>query len=128
MSTLHMHNITTVATVCTCAPSLCCLAQGRHMSKFRRLTAKLELYGICLLWPIVSIGTVVGSYKLFLWSYGGKECFRFIVIQEPFKEQWYQANPKAVLGYDTPLANVPKFLETPGHDDGAVQHNHHNNY
>ncbi|CUG04221.1 transmembrane protein, putative [Bodo saltans] len=98
------------------------------VTKFRRIAAKMELYGICLLWPIAAVGVVVGSYKLFMWSYGGKECFRFIVIQEPFKEQWYQANPKAVLGRETPLANVPKFLETPGHDDGNVQHNHHNNY
>lgn len=98
------------------------------LSSVKRAYRKFELYAICMVWPVSAVTLLVGSYKLFMWSYGGKECFRYIVIQEPFKEQWYQANPKSVLGRETPLANVPQFLETPGHGSVGETHAHHNNY
>lgn len=98
------------------------------MAFLNRLRRKFELYAVCAVWPVAAVATVVGSYKLFIWSYGGKECFRYVVIQEPFKEEWYQANPKAVLGRETPLANVPKFLDTPGHGNINEDHPHHRNF
>ncbi|KAG8347405.1 hypothetical protein ERJ75_000325800 [Trypanosoma vivax] len=92
---------------------------------------RFEVYAICLVWPAVGLGALVGTYRMFMWSYGGRDCFRYVAIQVPFKEQWYQANPKSVLGIDTPLAHVPKYLETPGHsygDEEGQEHFHHRNY
>ncbi|RHW67594.1 uncharacterized protein TEOVI_000459700 [Trypanosoma equiperdum] len=77
-----------------------------------RWMRRFEIYAVCMIWPISTIVGIVGTYKLFMWSYGGRDCFRYVVIEEPMKGQWFQANPKSALGMDTPLANVPKFLET----------------
>ncbi|KAG5495233.1 hypothetical protein JKF63_02288 [Porcisia hertigi] len=91
---------------------------------------RCEIYAICMLWPIATVAGLVGTYRLFIWSYGGRDCFRYVAIQEPFKEEWYQANPKSALGMDTPLSHVPKYLETPGYavEDGADEHPHHRNF
>ncbi|EPY30173.1 hypothetical protein STCU_04199 [Strigomonas culicis] len=90
---------------------------------------RCEVYAICMVWPIATVVGLVGTYRIFIWSYGGRDCFRYVAIQEPFKEEWYQANPKSALGIDTPLANVPKYLDTPGYGpkDGS-EHPHHNNF
>ncbi|PWV22282.1 hypothetical protein C3747_1g2021c [Trypanosoma cruzi] len=89
---------------------------------------RFEVYAICMIWPIATIVGLVSTYKVFMWSYGGRDCFRYVAIQEPFKEQWYQANPKTAIGLDTPLAHVPKYLSTPGHSTGGEEHLHHRNY
>lgn len=89
---------------------------------------KLELYSLCGVWAVVGLGSVVASYRLLMWSFGGREGFRFIVMQLPLEEEWHRANPRAVLGLDTPLSNVPKFLETPGHGEVGKDHPHQRNY
>ena len=95
-----------------------------------KIFQKLELYAVWAIYPTVAAMTMVGGYKLFIWSFGGKDCFRYTVIRQPQDNDWVKTNPKLALGRTTPLSNVPEYLETPGHkstSDGAG-HEHHNNY
>lgn len=80
------------------------------------------------LYPIATAALLVGSYKVFIWSFGGKECFRYAVIREPQDQEWIKANPRNVLGRSSPLSEVPSYLETPGHGNEGEDHSHHRNY
>lgn len=96
--------------------------------KQMKFTKKLELYAVWAIYPAVAAATMVGGYKIFIWSFGGKECFRYTVIRQPQDNDWVKTNPKLALGRTTPLSSVPEYLETPGHNTGGGEHDHHNNY
>lgn len=97
-----------------------------------RLSTKIEMAAIFSFWPICTIAAGIGAYRLLIWSYGGSDCFRYMVVQEPFKEEWFTNNPRAALGRSMPLQDTPKYLETPGHPanwlSSGEEHPHSRNF
>lgn len=94
------------------------------MSRWKRYC---EIYLFCSVWPIMTIGGVVGGWKLLMWSYGGRESFRQLIMKDPYEEQWYLGNPRSIFYREAPLGSVPTHLvEKPAGDPDG--HKHHNNY
>lgn len=97
----------------------------REMSKFLK---RFELYVLLAAMPAIGVAATYATFKAFIWSFGGRECFRYAVIKEPQEKDWVRANPRDVLGRDAPLSRVPDYLETPGHGEVGAAHDHHNNF
>ena len=97
-----------------------------------KLRAKVELAIFFGVLPLIGIaGFIGGSFKTLVWSYGGTDCFRYALVREPMQEEWYKVNPNTLIGRATPLADVPKYLDTPGHGEGVptgAEHPHARNY
>jgi len=93
-----------------------------------RFRVRLEASAIAIFYLSATAAWVYGTFKLIMWSYGGRDAFQFIVLHRPMTERWFDANPKTFIGRSTPLSDVPEYLETAGHGDPASQHPHHKNY
>jgi hypothetical protein len=95
---------------------------------FQAKIKRLQAYSFCLIWPISAIVVSIGTYRAMIWSFGGHEAFRYFVLKEPLAKEWHTSNINAMLGRETPLSDVPKYLSTPGHGQIGVEHPHQRNY
>ena len=90
-----------------------------------------EIYLICSVWPIALVSCVYGGWRLMLWSYGGRDMFRRMVITDPLDEEWHLANPRQIFFRDAPLAHLPDYLQDYQKSlqpKDSPQHQHHSNY
>lgn len=77
------------------------------MARWRRY---VEIYALGALVPIFMFFGGRHMWHLYLWSFGGREEYRRLWIQQPIEEQWYNSNPRQVFFRDAPLSAIPKHL------------------
>ena len=93
-----------------------------------RIRKFVEVGLLASFWPCLGVSLTYFGYKVMMWSYGGREVFRFAVIQQPLEQNWMNVTPKVLLQREAPLSEVPKRLETYGHGDAGEEHPHSKNY
>eukprot|EP00760_Papus_ankaliazontas_P024442 PhM_4_TR2312/c0_g1_i2/m.45947 len=72
-----------------------------------RLRRHVEIWALCMVWPITGVAAVYGGYRALMWSYGGRDEFRRQILLDPNEKEWFMVNPRKVFFRDAPLSNVP---------------------
>lgn len=77
------------------------------MARWKRY---MEIYAVGAIVPIAMFFGFRKMWHFYLWSFGGREEYRRLWIQQPIEERWYDSNPRQVFFRDAPLSAIPKQL------------------
>lgn len=96
-----------------------------------RIVRRLRLYGemvvLSLMWPVGSAAVLYACYRGIMWSFGGRDNFRKIVLREPMEGEWFDVNPRGIAYRDAPLSAVPEHITAKPTGD-VEGHRHHQNW